>query len=187
MPFLIFTLLALAAYLGLRSATNTSARDTTAALVISDLESLTSKVADVYYSLSPDTRANEEKYASVIARAEEQNGIPVGLLHRQLYQESHFRSDIISGQKVSGPGAVGIAQIIPRFHPDVDPLDPIASINYAARYMRSLYSRFGSWRHALAAYDWGEGNLSRALRTGESLPPETLAYVSEITSDVEVS
>lgn len=148
-------------------------------------DAIAAKVADVYYSLSPDSRANEEKFASAIAAAESHNGIPAGLLHRQLFQESHFRSDIISGEKLSPAGAVGIAQIVPRFHPSVDPTDPWASIDYAAAFMKRLHARFGSWSLALAAYNAGEGNVAKY--GGVPPFPETERYVAAITADVGVA
>lgn len=149
-------------------------------------------VTDVFYALNPDTRANEEKYATAIAAAEARHGLPEGLLHRQLYQESHFRTDIIAGDTKSPAGAIGIAQIIPRWHPGVNPYDPYASIDYAAQFMRRLYNRFGSWASALAAYNWGEGNVNKVLREHGSLrvdvlPTETRNYVAQITSDVGVA
>jgi soluble lytic murein transglycosylase-like protein len=137
------------------------------------------------YALVPSAQANEKKYLTAITAAEQREGLPDGLLHRQLYQESHFRTDIIDGSTVSVAGAVGIAQIIPRWHPGVNPLDPIASINYAAKYMRQLYNQFGSWSLALAAYNWGPGNV--AANGLNNAPPETQQYVAQITADVGVA
>lgn len=148
-------------------------------------ESAGEQVSDIFYAVTQDTRANEERYRSPIARAEEQYGIPKGLLHRQLYQESHFRTDIISGATTSGAGAVGIAQIVPKWHPDVDPLDPIASINYAAKIMSQWFRQYGSWSLALAAYNAGPGNVSKYK--GVPPFPETQKYVADITSDVGVA
>lgn len=144
----------------------------------------------IMYARTEDARRNEDKFAPLIERAEKLNGMPAGLLHRQLYQESHFRSDIIDGIEVSSAGAVGIAQIVPRWHPDVNALDPVASINYAARYMRALYDTFGSWSLALAAYNWGQGNQRKDLRdgiAGNEWPTETRNYVAQITADVPVA
>lgn len=137
------------------------------------------------YALTPESQANERQYLPAITAAERRYGLPPGLLHRQLYQESRFRTDIITGELVSSAGAVGIAQIVPRYHPDVDPRDPIASIDYAARFMRRLYNEFGSWALALAAYNAGPGNV----RKYGGVPPfdETRQYVAEITADVEVA
>lgn len=131
------------------------------------------------------------KYASAVAGAEAAYGIPSGLLGRLLYQESRYRDDIVNGQVVSSAGAVGIAQIVPKWHPDVNPLDWRASVNYAARYLRDLYRQFGNdWRKALAAYNWGPGNLSRVVLTIplwlSQTPTETRNYVTEITRDVPV-
>ena len=142
------------------------------------------------YAQNAESKANESKFAPYIADAEQRNGVPAGLLHRQMYQESRFRSDIIDGRTGSSAGAFGIAQIVPRWHPDVDPLDPIASIYYAAAYMKRLYDRFGSWSLALAAYNWGQGNQNRDLADGiigNEWPDETRRYVAEITADVEVA
>jgi len=122
-------------------------------------------------------------YAEAIGAAEVKFSLPTGLLGRVLYQESRFRPDVIEGRTVSSAGAVGIAQIVPRWHPGVDPRDPFASIEYAAGYLRKLFDRFGSWADALAAYNWGPGNLAR-LGLGAA-PSETRDYVREIAADVE--
>lgn len=133
-----------------------------------------------------------EPYKGRITAAEIREGLPHNLLARLLWQESKFRPDIISGATVSSAGAIGIAQIVPRWHPDVDPRDPWASIDYAARYLRDLRRQTGSWEMALAAYNWGIGNLNKALNTyGRAnvlayAPRETRNYVSDITGDVPV-
>ena len=114
-------------------------------------------------------------------------GIPEDLLARVAYQESRFRDDIISGKTVSHANAQGIMQIVPRWHPDVDPLNPTDAIWYAAKYLSSLYNRFGNWKHALAAYNWGQGNLAKYLSgTYKNMPKETANYISQITKDVTV-
>lgn len=128
-------------------------------------------------------------YISEIQYAEYLNGIPSGLLGRLLYQESRFRTDIISGDTKSSAGAVGIAQIVPRWHPDVDPTDPKASISYAGRYLAKLKKHFGSWETALAAYNWGWGNVTNAKQEYGSnwlshAPTETQNYVSQIWGDI---
>lgn len=126
-------------------------------------------------------------YLAVIRETENGQGLPYNLLARLLWQESRYREDIISGQVVSSAGAVGIAQIVPRWHPDVDPLDPVASIRYAGRYLRALFGQFGSWDQALAAYNWGPGNLSKVRHLDDWLaraPLETRNYVNQITGDV---
>jgi len=45
--------------------------------------------------------------------------------------------------------------------------DPQKSSIAYARYMKTLYNQFGDWYLAMAAYDWGPGNVQRAvMRTG---------------------
>ena len=103
-------------------------------------------------------------------------GCDPDLFERQIQQESGFNPDAFN----QGSGATGIAQIVRRFHPDVDPNDPIASLDYAARWMARLHDQYGSYRMALAAYNWGPGNVSRWDGRRESLPDETEHYLDVI-------
>lgn len=70
-------------------------------------------------------------------------------------------------------------------------LDPVRATEAAAQYLKDLYAQFGSWPLALAAYNWGEQNLSAAIdRTrvadfaslvaARALPAETRAYVPAV-------
>src|SRR5688572_25590325 len=77
-------------------------------------------------------------YLASIAVAEHTWGLPKNLLARVLHQESRYRPEIIDGRVVSPAGAKGIAQIVPRWHPGVNPLDPFQAIAYAARYLAEL-------------------------------------------------
>jgi soluble lytic murein transglycosylase-like protein len=121
-------------------------------------------------------------YLPLLHAAEDRYGIPRDVLARQAYQESRFREDIISGAKVSSAGALGIMQIVPRFHPNAEPLNVPAAIDYAARFLSQLHAQFGSWSLALAAYNAGPGNV----RKYNGVPPfaETQAYVADILADV---
>ena len=130
--------------------------------------------------------ANAQRFMPSIHASEDAWDIPRDLLGRLIYQESHFLSEIINGERISGAGAVGIAQIVPKWHPDVDPLDPYASINYAGKYLSQLKKQFGTWKLALAAYNWGPGNLAKNLNKPGTWPQETLDYVREISKDVPV-
>lgn len=124
-------------------------------------------------------------YREFFANAEAANGIPAFMLARLAWQESHYRPDIINGQVKSSAGALGIMQIVPRWHPGVDPLNPAAAIPYAGRYLKNLYRQFGTWKLALMAYNWGPGNVSRWLRNGGSVPRETQNYHAQILADVQ--
>jgi soluble lytic murein transglycosylase-like protein len=123
-------------------------------------------------------------YLGAIAEAEARYGLPENLLARQLYQESRYRAEIISGDLRSSAGAIGIAQFLPSTAADfgIDPTDPFASIDAAARYDRQLFDQFGSWDAALAAYNWGQGNV--ANKGLGAAPRETVAYFSGILGDL---
>lgn len=125
---------------------------------------------------------NAEKYLPLLRSAEIKYGLPQDLLARLAYQESRFRDDIVSGSSVSSAGAQGIMQIVPRWHPSVNPLNVAASVDYAARYLLQLHRQFGTWALALAAYNAGPGNVTKY----GGIPPfeETQTYVAQIIADV---
>lgn len=129
-----------------------------------------------------DWQLRGEKYLPLLRAAEDRYGIPRDLLVRQAFQESRFRDDIVSGQLASSDGAIGIMQIVPKWHPTVDPLNVPAAIDYAARFLKQLRTQFGSWELALAAYNAGPGNVLKY--NGIPPFPETQNYVMEILADV---
>lgn len=109
-------------------------------------------------------------------------GVPAALLERMAQQESSFNPNAYN----DGSGAAGLMQLIPRFYPGVDPFNPAQAIPAAAESIRRYYDHFGSWSLALAAYNWGPGNLGDALAADEgrdAWPRETRDYVAEITAD----
>jgi soluble lytic murein transglycosylase-like protein len=134
-----------------------------------------------------DLETRGAEYKPLLLAAEERNGIPAFLLVRLAWQESRFRKDIVTGATVSGAGAVGIMQIVPRWHPSMTISDcqtPAIAIPYAAGYLRALYRQFNSWELALKAYNWGPGNVNKWLARGRiGEPVETARYSAEILSD----
>lgn len=115
--------------------------------------------------------------------AEDRYGIPRDLLVRLAWQESRF--SVTAYNQASG--ASGIMQIVPRWHPTVDPYNATAAIDYGARYLVDQWHRFGSWELALKAYNWGPGNVSKWLASGRAEPAEpaeTENYSREILADV---
>jgi soluble lytic murein transglycosylase-like protein len=140
-----------------------------------------------------------KQYLPVIQAAAASVGLPWQLIAAELDQESdHFAPDVISGQRTSSVGAVGIAQFMPATAAQlgIDPTDPIASINAMAQYLTQIrnYVGFDSWTPdaiiaALAAYNWGEGNVKNAMASyGDSwtdnLPAETSNYLDVILGNV---
>lgn len=132
--------------------------------------------------------AKGEKYRALFDAAETKYRIPHGLLFRQAYQESRFRDDIISGAVRSSAGAVGIMQIVPKYHPEVGEagaLNVPVAIDYAGKFLSKLHTQFGSWALALAAYNAGPANV---IKYG-GIPPftETRNYVAQILADNPVT
>lgn len=118
------------------------------------------------------------QYDEHFAAAEQKHGLPSGLLKSIAAAESNFNPEA-----VSPVGAVGLMQFMPqtakRFN--IDPRDPLASIDAAGAYMRKHHDMFKDWSHATAAYNWGEGNVQKMLRgEGKTPPTETVNYVNKV-------
>jgi membrane-bound lytic murein transglycosylase D len=69
----------------------------------------------------------------------------------------------------------------------------LASTDAALTYLQKLYDMFGDWQLALAAYNWGEGSVQRAIKKNQSMgrhtdfeslsalmPAETRNYVPKL-------
>jgi membrane-bound lytic murein transglycosylase D len=120
------------------------------------------------------------------------------LAEEQLPQDLIYQAVAESGfqpQAVNRSGAGGMWQFMPygvyglnRNGWYDERFDPEKSTHAYARYMKLLYSQLGDWYLAMAAYDWGPGNVQKAVeRTGyadfwelyrrNALPQETKNYV----------
>jgi soluble lytic murein transglycosylase-like protein len=106
-------------------------------------------------------------------------GLPEGLLSRVAKQESNYNP-----MAVSPAGAEGLMQFMPATAREwgVDSFDPESAIHGAARYFEWLFDQTNSWPLALAAYNWGIGNIQR--KGFNAAPAETKKYVADITADL---
>lgn len=124
-----------------------------------------------------------EPYQALIEQAAASNGIPTAVLAWLLWKESRYLPNVINGTKRSRVGALGIAQFMPATAVEwlgstQAALDPSRAIPGAARYLSWLYDQLGGWDRALAAYNWGIGNVqSKGLGAA---PAETRDYYATI-------
>jgi membrane-bound lytic murein transglycosylase D len=69
--------------------------------------------------------------------------------------------------------------------------DVVAATEGALNYLQKLHDQFGDWQLALAAYNWGEGNVARAVAKNEkagrpadyaslAMPDETRNYLPKL-------
>ena len=122
-------------------------------------------------------------YQSMIEQAAAAHGVPVQILAWLLWKESRYNPAIISGAKRSPVGAMGIAQFMPATAAEelgstANALIPAVAIPGAAKYLKKLYRSTGSWGEALAAYNWGIGNVQR--KGLARAPAETTDYYTTI-------
>ena len=94
-------------------------------------------------------------------------GLDKGIYYRQIKAESYFRSFAKSRK-----GAIGTGQVMYSTAVYVDPTVkrwqlylPWRNLAISSAYMQMLLNRFkGNYSLALAAYNWGETNVSEKLR-----------------------
>lgn len=127
--------------------------------------------------------AGSEPFRDVIEMAAYSNNVPVLVLAWLLWKESRYNPKIINGAIRSRVGAMGIAQFMPATAREElgsveAALDPARAIPGAARYLAKLHRIAGDWDAALAAYNWGIGNVQR--RGLASAPAETVDYYTSI-------
>jgi membrane-bound lytic murein transglycosylase D len=151
-----------------------------------------------WYADRPDyiqrMTARSSKYLFHIVEELEQRNMPTELALLP-FIESAFNPQAVSSARASG-----MWQFMPRTgkHFDLkqnafrdDRRDVLASTRAALDYLQRLHGMFGDWHLALAAYNWGEGNVGKALarnkRLGEPLnytelrmPAETRMYVPKL-------
>lgn len=117
------------------------------------------------------------------AQAEFDHDLPFGILQSMAMIESAMRPDVINCATLGPSSEQGIMQINPRWH-TVDACDPFKAIDYAGAYLRDLYNQTGSWRLAVAAYNWGIGNLTR--KGYAAAPAITRQYVDRVAREVGI-
>lgn len=87
----------------------------------------------------------------------------------------------------SAAGAIGVFQLLPSTAAQlgVDPRDLAQNIRGGVSYLRQLLARFGDAPTALAAYNWGLGNVTKAISKWGAewfshIPLETAVYITKI-------
>jgi len=163
-----------------------------------DLDSDRVRDREQWYATRPDyvQRMTERggRYMFHIVEELERRGMPTELALLP-FIESAFNPQAMSSAKASG-----MWQFIPSTGKDFslkqnvfrdDRRDVLASTRAALDYLQRLNAMFGDWQLALAAYNWGEGSVQRAIARNQRLglptdyaslkmPNETAYYVPKL-------
>jgi membrane-bound lytic murein transglycosylase D len=163
-----------------------------------DLATPSAAEKTVWYAARPDylkrsfERARPFLYS--IVEEIEKRGMPTELALLPLVESAY------NPRAVSPAQAAGMWQFIPatgkRYNLKQDwwrdeRRDVMASTGAALDYLQTLYNQFGDWHLALAAYNWGEGAVQRAIDRAKAkgepydyaslkMPAETAGYVPKL-------
>lgn len=165
---------------------------------IPDIDDRYVKQREKYFSRQPEYmgRMTERgsRYLFHIVEEVQRRGLPTELALLP-FIESAFNPEAMSSAR-----AAGMWQFMPATgrHFDLkqnifrdERRDVLASTNAALDYLTNLHKMFGDWHLALAAYNWGEGNVQRAVRSNRAagrpagyanlkMPFETRDYVPKL-------
>jgi len=163
-----------------------------------DLENDLVKDREVWYAARPDymVRMTERsrRYLFHIVEELERRNMPTELALLP-FIESAFNPEAVSSAK-----AAGMWQFMPATGKYFDlkqnvfrdeRRDVVESTRAALDYLQKLHGMFGDWHLALAAYNWGEGSVGRALAKNKAaglglsyselrMPNETRYYVPKL-------
>jgi soluble lytic murein transglycosylase len=139
------------------------------------------QVVAAHARLAPLTRqmADTERHAlaRALVEASHEHGLPPALVLAVIEVESRFDS-----YAVSHKGALGLMQVLPSTGAPIARrlgipwrgpqtlFDPHANLRIGVAYLRELIDRYANVRAALAAYNWGPGEIDARLREGSVLP-----------------
>ena len=167
-------------------------------LTMPNLENELVRDREQWYTTRPDyiQRMTERsgRYLFHIVEEIERRNLPMELALLP-FIESAFNP-----QAVSSARAAGMWQFMPATGQSFDlkqnvfrddRRDVLASTRAALDYLEQLHARFGNWHLALAAYNWGQGNVNRAITRNQqaglptgytdiNMPLETRMYVPKL-------
>lgn len=112
----------------------------------------------------------------IIAKASSRYGVETGLIKAVIKAESNFNPTA-----VSSAGARGLMQLMPGTARSLgvdDSFDPEQNVMAGTRFLRDLLKHYnGNMDSAVAAYNWGPGNVDRKP---ERMPRETQDYLARV-------
>jgi len=123
--------------------------------------------------------------AALVTNAATKYGVDPGLALAVAQRESNLNPNALSSA-----GAAGVMQLMPATAAQygvTNPYDPAQNVPAGVQYLASLLSKYGGdVSKAVAAYDWGPGNLDKAINANgdawlSAAPAETQAYVAALT------
>jgi membrane-bound lytic murein transglycosylase D len=165
---------------------------------LADLDTPEVKQAEEWYASRPDYMARmierSRRYLYYIVTEVEKRGMPLETALLPMIESAYNPMAYSSGR------ASGIWQFIPSTGKSYgmkqnwwmdERRDVVAATGGALDYLQKLYAEFDDWYLALAAYNWGEGSVRRAIAANQKrglptdylslpMPAETRNYVPKL-------
>jgi len=165
---------------------------------LTDLDTADVRAAEAWYTARPDYVARmverSRRYLYYIVSEVQKRGMPAEIALLPMIESAY------NPMAYSRSRASGIWQFIPSTGKDFglkqnwwfdERRDVVAATDGALDYLEKLHAEFGDWYLALAAYNWGEGSVRRAIAANAkrglptdylslNMPVETRQYVPKL-------
>jgi hypothetical protein len=136
---------------------------------------------------------NVARWSTSVQKQASENGVDPNVMLWQIKVESGGNPAAINedDRKRTGDPSIGLSQFQPKTAAayGIDPKDPEQAIKGQALYMRDLLKMFGGdYQKALAGYNWGQGNVQKAIaKHGDNWlqksPEKVQNYVNSILTN----
>jgi soluble lytic murein transglycosylase-like protein len=127
---------------------------------------------------------NSNAICPILEEVARENALPLNFFARLIWQESHFRPDVVGPITRYGERARGIAQFMPTTAAArglLDAFDPREALPKSGEFLAQLRNEFGNLGLAAAAYNAGPQRVREFLAGARGLPEETRHYILAIT------
>lgn len=123
-----------------------------------------------------DVISSKNTLDTIIDKAAKIHDVDSDLIKSVIRVESNFKPG-----SVSSAGAMGLMQLMPETAKELgvkNAYDPAENIMGGTKYLKGLLDRYGGNKSlALAAYNWGLGNVEKDL---SKMPQETRNYIGKV-------
>ena len=153
------------------------------------------KIRDLLEAMQANAEAPELPkihYGDYVYKKAAELGVdPMLAAHVVNKETGHIKDPELARKAVSPAGATGVMQLMPitqRHYKVKDATDPYQNIDAGMTALSQHLKKYNDPKTALAAYNWGPGNVDKWLAKGgdvSQLPRETQRYIADLGANIK--